>query len=244
MPIQNVRYHVIKAIEFIQDQAELPIERMAQIEFSYLTVFHEEFRPRYLNEMVANDPSFFVQLVKWVSRRRDGVIENREAESEEIRKQRTEATFNLLRTISVLPGSKGAAIDLEKLNKWVDQARDMLSQVGRREIGDIQIGEYLARCLEASDGIWPHEAVRNAIERIRSTDLEKGVAISRFNSRGATSRSLDEGGRQERELASFYRDNAQKIELAYPRTACILRDIANDYAGFAQLEDREVELGE
>lgn len=119
-----------------------------------------------------------------------------------------------------------------------------MSQVGRQVVGDVQIGEYLARCPDGIDGIWPHEAVRNVIERIRSTDLERGVALSRFNSRGVTCRSHDEGGRKERELESLYRDNAQKLELAYPRTACILRNIANDYAGFAQMEDREVELGE
>jgi len=242
--IQNVRYDIIKAIEFIQDRAELPVERIAQIEFSYLTVFHEEVRPRYLNEIVANDPSFFVRLVKWGFRRKDGVTENRETESEEIRKQRAEAARNLLRTISVLPGSTGAAIDSDKLNIWVDQVRELLGEIGRQEIGDIQIGEYLARCAEGTDGIWPHGAVRNVIKRVRSIDLEKGVAISRFNSRGVTSRSPYEGGRQERELAIRYRENAQKLELTYPRTAGILRGLANDYDRFAQVEDREVELGE
>jgi hypothetical protein len=240
--VQNVRHDIIKAIEYIQDQAELPIERMSQIEFSYLTVFHEEFRPRYLNEMVANDPSFFVQLVKWGFKRRDGVTENGEAGSEEIRKQRAEATYNLLRTISISPENTGNTIDSEKLNKWVDQSRDLLSQVGRQVVGDVQIGEYLARCPDGTDGVWPHEAVRNVIERVRSTDLERGVAISRFNSRGATWRSHDEGGGKERELESLYRNNAQKLELTYPRTAGILRDIANDYAGFAQMEDRAVDL--
>ena len=209
-----------------------------------MTIFHERIRPRYLNEIVANDPSFFVQLVKWVFRRRDGISENAETESKETAKQRANVALELLRTISVLPGSTEAVIEPDKLNRWVDQARELLGEAGRREIGDMQIGEYLARCIEGTDGIWPHEAVRNVIERVRSTDLEKGVAISRFNSRGVTSRSPYEGGRQERELAARYRENAQKLELTYPRTAGILRDLANDYDRFAGVEDREVELGE
>ncbi len=244
VPIQNVRYDVIKAIEFIQDQAELSIERMAQVEFSYLTVFHEEFRPRYLNEMVANDPSFFVQLVKWILRPRDGVTENRETESKEIWKQRAEAAFNLLRTVSVLPGSTGPEIDLGKLNKWVDQARDQLSQVGRREVGDVQIGEYLARCKEGIDGIWPHEAVRAVIERARSAELDRGILISRLNSRGMTSRLPFDGGRQEGALAAKYEDDAHKLELTYTRTASILRNLADDYEREAEREDREVDLRE
>lgn len=242
--IHTVQYDIITAIECIQDRAELPIERIAQIEFLYLSIFHERIKPRYLNEIVINDPSFFVQLVKWLFKRRDGVTENKDTEPEELRKQRAETALELLRTISVLPGTTGAAIDQEKLSIWVDQARELLSEAGRREIGDNQIGEYLARCTEGTDGIWPHEAVRNVIETVRSTDFERGVAISRFNSRGIVSRAPYEGGRQERELSDRYRENAQKLELTYPRTAGILRELANDYDRLAQGEDRRAELQE
>lgn len=114
--IHTVQYDIITAIECIQDRAELPIERIAQIEFLYLSIFHERIKPRYLNEIVINDPSFFVQLVKWLFKRRDGVTENRDTEPEELRKQRAETALELLRTISVLPGTTGAAIDQEKLS--------------------------------------------------------------------------------------------------------------------------------
>ncbi|GAI34957.1 unnamed protein product, partial [marine sediment metagenome] len=200
--------------------------------------------PRYLNEIVKNDPSFFAQLVKWLFKRRDGVTENRDTESEELRKQRAEAALELLRSISVLPGSTGATIDQDRLDIWIDQARTLLGEAGRREIGDKQIGEYLARCTEGTDGIWPHEAVRKVIERVRSTDLESGVAISKFNSRGVVSRSPYEGGRQERELSARYKGNAQKLEFTYPRTAGILRELADDYERLAQDQDRSTELRE
>ena len=86
-------------------------------------------------------------------RRRDGISENAETESKETAKQRANVALELLRTISVLPGSTEAVIDPDKLNRWVDQARELLGEAGRREIGDMQIGEYLARCTEGTDGI-------------------------------------------------------------------------------------------
>jgi hypothetical protein len=73
---QSVRYDILKAIEFIQDQAELPSARIGQIEWIYLKIIqHSETRPRYLNEAIAKDPSFFVQLVTWVFRRKYGINE-------------------------------------------------------------------------------------------------------------------------------------------------------------------------
>lgn len=240
--IHTAQYNITTAIEYIQDSAELPVERIAQIEFLYLTIFHERVKPRYLNDMVASDPNFFVQLVKWLFKRSDGVIEDKDTESEELRNQRAESAQALLRLISSLPGSTGATIEQDKLNIWVDQARELLGEADRGEIGDNLIGKYLARCAKGTDDIWPHEAVRNVIERVRSADLERGVSTSRFNSRGVTSRSPYEGGIQERKLAASYREDAQKLEFTHPRTSGILRELAEEYDRIAHDHDRRVEL--
>lgn len=241
--INTVQYDITSAIEYIQDCAELPIERIAQIEFLFLPIFHERIKPRYLNGIMINDPSFFVQLLKWQYKRRDGVVENRDSASDELKKQRATASFELFRSISILPGDTGAVIDQEKLDNWVDQARKLSSEAGRGGIGDHQIGNYLGHCSGGADGIWPHEAVRNVIERVKSSEMERGLAISRFNSRGIVSRGIYDGGRQEKELAARYRDNAHNLELSFPRTASILRELADDYDRHAHYEDREVDLG-
>lgn len=242
--IQNVRHDILKAIEFIQDRAELPAEEIAQIEWAYLKMFRfESVNPRYLSEKVANDPSFFVQLVVWVFRRDEGE-DAEENLAEEAVKQRTETAWELLDTISVLPGCDGESINSNELNEWVDQARKMLSEAGRLKIGDDRIGSYLSRCDEGSDGIWPHEAVRSVIERVRSVELDQAIHIGRINSRGTTTRSPFAGGEQERELAATYEENAQKIELIHPRTADILRSLARSYERDAAREDQKVELRE
>jgi len=242
--IQNVRYDILRAIEFIQDRAELSAEEISQIEWAYLSIFRfEDVKPRYLSEKVSRDPAFFVQLVVWAFRRDEGK-DPEEDLSEEIVKRRAETAWELLDTISVLPGSDGASIDAGKLHEWVDRARQMLKETERLKIGDGRIGAYLSRCSEGSDGIWPHEAVRSVIESVRSVELDRAIHIGRINSRGVTTRSLFAGGEQERKLAAIYAENAQKIELVSPRTADILRSLSRSYESDALREDREVELRE
>jgi hypothetical protein len=240
--IQNVQHDILKAIEFIQTRADLPPGIIAQIEWLYLKMFRfSEFTPHYLFERIAKEPSFFVQLVAWKYRRQVGK-DPKEDLSEELKRQRAETAWELLDTVSVLPGSEGASINTDELNAWVDLSRKMLDEIGRLKIGDDQIGTYLSRCPEGSDGIWPHEAVRNVIERVRSAELDSGIQIGRFNSRGITSRAPFEGGQQERKLTEIYEENAKKIEFIQPRTACILRDLARSYGRDAKRIDDDVEL--
>lgn len=241
---QNVRHDILKAIEFIQDRAELSADEIAQIEWAYLKIFRfESVSPRYLSYKVSKDPSFFVQLVVWAFSRDEGE-DPEEDLTEDAVKQRAKTAMELLDTISVLPGSDGATINLDELNDWVNRARQMLHKVGRLKIGDDRIGCYLSRCAEGSDGIWPHEAVRSVIERVRSVELDTAIRVERLNSRGVTSRSPFAGGEQEKILAASYTKNAQKMELIYPRTAEILRSLAKSYENLALHEDWEVELRE
>jgi hypothetical protein len=51
------------------------------------------------------------------------------------------------------------------------------------------------------DGPYLHEAVRDVLEYLESQAGERSMERGRYNQRGTTSRSVDEGGRQERALA-------------------------------------------
>ncbi len=53
-------------------------------------------------------------------------------------------------------------------------------------------------------GDWPPEPVREVIERIKSTELDVGLAVGTRNRQGATTRGPLEGGEQERNLKSRY----------------------------------------
>lgn len=241
--MQGVRYDILKAIEYIQDAAELREEDIRQIEWAYLRIFRfEKLKPRYLLKSVSEDPNFFAQLVIWGFRRNDGREDSDEEMTKEQIQQRAGIAWELLRTLSIIPSSEGADIDSNRLNEWVAQARTILKNAGRGGIGDDRIGDYLSHCPVGSDGIWPHEAIRSVIESVRSKELEDAVSSGKRNLRGVTTKNPYAGGEQERALAQKYSDDAEAIQLISPRTAGVLRSIAKSYEWEASNEDRRVEL--
>jgi hypothetical protein len=67
------------------------------------------------------------------------------------------------------------------------------------------------------------------------------IAMIGHNSRGATSRAMNDGGAQERDLARYYRRCSDETALEWPRTSAVLEKIAKSYEeeGIRHDEDAE-----
>ncbi len=117
----------IRAIKFVQDQADLRAAEIAAIELLYLRLFHfeENRKPRSLFSQIASDPSFFVEMVEWYSDRAKAGDADKN-----ISLVKRETAWELLEMASVLPGSNGSEIDADKLLDWVDEARTKLAEAG------------------------------------------------------------------------------------------------------------------
>ena len=85
----------------------------------------------------------------------------------------------------------------------------------------------------------PVEAVRDALESAPGEHLGQGFAVGVYNKRGVTSRGLAEGGEQEYQLAREFHDWAAAIGDTHPRTAAILRSIADSYTNDGRRNDEE-----
>ena len=124
--------------------------------------------------------------------------------------------------------------------QWVTEARRLCSEHGRARIGDDRIGELLSKAPPEDDSSWPCRPVCDVLESHASEDMAAGFRIGVYNARGVVSRSLEEGGKQERELSARYRAWAQRLAFDYPYVASILERIAQDYDRDAQREDSQV----
>ena len=241
IPISQVRFNIFKAIEYIQEQEQLPREEIIQIEWMYLKIFkYESVKPRYLEEEIINNPAFFAQLVSWVFKPEKCGIEKTNEESIELR---AENALELLNTISIIPGQKeNGFIDAEELREWIYEARGNLKCSDIMKFGDYQIGKILSNSPSGTDGIWPHEAIRDIIEELQNPELEESLESGKYNLRGATIRLPFDGGKQERELVEKYQEQVDQIMLQWPRTSEILRGLGRSYERDANREDRQVEL--
>ena len=145
--------------------------------------------------------------------------------------------------IKRIPGTKeNNIIDKDVLLSWVEEVRLSCRENDRVDIGDQYIGQLLSKSKIGLDGIWPCEAVRDVLEKYQSKHINIGFSIGVSNARGVFSRGLDEGGKQERDLSSKYRNWSQKIKNSHPHVSAILESIANDYEKDAQFWDNKVEV--
>jgi len=236
-----LRYNVARLLDAIEASGQVEDRVLARLEWLYLPLLRDGTRqPRLLHRELETNPGFFAEVITLIFR-----AEGEEQEVTEEAQSRAQAGFHLLESWKGLPGlAEDGSIDEHALRGWVMTARTALHGSGRAAIGDQRIGAVLRYSPNGTDEAWPHEAVRSLIEELASDHIERGMEIEVYNSRGITSRGIYEGGDQERELARRYREWADSAQTRWPRTAAMLRRIADLYERDARWHDTEAERDE
>lgn len=237
-------YYVGKAFSLLRQTSDFPEDEMARLEFIYLPLLkHRRQSPLTLHKVLSSNPDFFVEVIcaMFKPEKESGIEDSASLDSDAVGKLAARA-FDILNSWDTVPGRQAnGEIDSLSLEKWVKGARAGCAKMGRKVIGDQQIGQVLASAPSGKDGIWPEEAVREVIETVGSNELEKGICIGVYNNRGVTTRDMLSGGKQERDLAQFYRKQAKEIASKWSRTAAVLERIAKDYERQAKHFDEDAE---
>ena len=123
--------------------------------------------------------------------------------------------------------------------RWLAEVRRFASEYARADIGDHCLGQLLAKAPEGENGIWPCEAVCDAMEEIGSPRSARGFYIGVRNARGAHWRG--EGGEQRGESP---RNTARwpSVHFDYPYVGGVLEGIAASYERQAEREDFEAKI--
>jgi hypothetical protein len=236
-------YEIFEILKAIQSASDIDDERLARIEWMYLPIFdHRDIPPSTLIKEVCNNPNLFVHLI-CLAFKADPPFEDEFADlSPELKEINIKNSYELLQLMNQLPGQDSQKVDATKLQGWIERVRQECAKKNRIQIADTYIGKLLSHSPEGNDSMWPHEAVRDVIERYENLEMERGIEIGRYNQRGVVSKTLDEGGNQEHELAEKYKQDAEKIRYTWPRTAEMLRRIAKKYEFDGRREDLMMEL--
>jgi hypothetical protein len=226
----------------LQQSPETDISRPAPLEWFFLPLLDRLARePKTLHRALAQAPDFFVEVLSWAYK-----AEAEEArELSEAQRFRGQLAAELLHSWRLPPGlGEDGTVNPGQLRTWVTRARELAGACGRGRIGDQYIAQVLINYPKGIDGAWPHEAVRDLLERVASEDFEVGISVGIANSRGVVQRAIGEGGAQERTLAERYAKDVYLLRDAWPRMARLMQAIAKSYEAEARGGDAEAEMEE
>lgn len=232
-------HRVAKLLEHLAKSGQVPDTELAQLEWYFLPFLRFDRRPITLFKALADDPEFFVEMLKFVY-----LAENQEPQ-EATEEQRTRAHYahDLLLRWHRGPGlDADGSVSPEKLKTWISKALELASAHGRLKAAEHQIGKVLAHYPSGADGAWPHDAIRDLIEEHANDEMQNGITLGILNSRGVVSRSLYEGGRQEKAIAERYKEYARILSDKWPRTSMLMKEISRSYELQARREDLETEI--
>lgn len=229
-------YDISKLLEYLKDE-DVDSETIALLEWKFLPLLHDDSRTLALERLLARDPRIFAQLVEVVFKR---AHRDSESEPRDIDPTLASNAYRLLREWKIVPGTRDdGTVDGPALDEWLEEARALLAESDRTEVGELQIGEVLAHAPEDPDGTFPTLPVRDVLESAPDDRLGRGFTIGLSNKRGITSRGLTEGGKQEYDLAAKFESWAAAVQATHPRTAAALRDMVDSYRDEGRRNDEE-----
>jgi hypothetical protein len=188
---------------------------------------------------LADDPVFFCEVIRTVFR-----STKEEPPVEEPTEQQKNIATNVYRLLSewrTPPGSQtGGAYDGDALTAWLEAVKAACAESGHLEIALSRVGHVLIHTPPDPTGLWIHHSAATALNAKDASDMRNGFRNALFNSRGGY--YVDPEGREERELASKYRNQAEKLEShGYHRLANSLRELAVAYERDAErLASRDI----
>lgn len=234
-------------------------QRIINIEWQFFPALGYQAQAPSLHTALSEQPQFFAELVRHLYRSDDGPdvtdvetsdpsdagggpsVERVANETSGARRALASRAFEVLRSWRTCPGlTADGTVNYSGLADWVSAARAQLTHDARLRPGDSEIGQILAFAPPDDDGSLPPRAVRDLLEEVRSDAVDHGLALGVLNKRGVTSRGLLDGGKQEWDLASEFRRQAEGAQ-AWPRTRKLLRELAESYERDARREDEEAE---
>lgn len=239
-------YEIERVFEELDKRTDIEKSTLIHLEWLYLPIldsYGTRRNPKTLEEELANNPEFFIEVLKWIYIPKDKTLLEKEREgiSDEAIQNRAKQAYHLLHSWKKIPGMKeDNSIDEEVLKDWIIKARTLAESVSRLNVADSEIGKVLAEYPENIQE-WPQEKIFQIIDEINTDSLKSGYSSAMFNKRGSSTRGAFDGGDIEREKATYFEklENAYKIK--FPNVSEIFKNLKQGYLFDALRMDESAE---
>ena len=239
-------YEIERIFEALDNREDIEKSTLIQLEWIYLPIldsYGTRRDPINLEEELANNPEFFIDVLKWIYIPEDKTLleEERKGITDEVVQSNAKQSYHLLNSWKKIPGMKDdTSIDELELKSWIEKVRELAKTVSRLEVADMNIGKVLAQYPENIPE-WPQETIFKIIEDINSDSLKSNYSSALFNKGGVFWRGAFDGGDTEKEKATYFEKLEKKFRNKYPNVAEIFKGLSEDYLLDAKSIDDEAE---
>ena len=234
-------WHLEKMLERLESSGEFERLALAQLEFG-LFPFLQHGRgdnASALYEAITSEPQLFKELICAIYKPEHGERQ----EVTDASRATAGRAWDVLHHCKRLPGTQSdGGIDADKFIHFIQETRELCSDADRPTMCDQTLGQILSHSPADEDGTWPFTPAREILESPELENMRTGFITGTINKRGVTSRSPWDGGDQERDLAAYYRNQAERVQHSHPNVAAMLDQLAQGYERHGKREDVEANL--
>lgn len=240
-----IRFELNSVMEWIDKQPEVADTDIVALEIPYILMSAEEINDWRIYKMIIEDPHYLFEMIDYAFYSDDPEQRKLEEERNTSDKQRRVlATFSgrLLLSIHTMPCmGEDDAIDDERLREYIATLQKLGNEKKKLSMVNHTIGQLLANCPHCIQGC-PPEIVCEIIEGLNNKSVNDSFHAQIYNRLGSTVRGPFDGGDIEYNKAARFCKTAEKLQIMYPITSEIFRDLSDVYMNEAKRHDTEVEI--
>ena len=221
-------HEIVTIIKTLQNNSSVSLDDLSNVEWAYLPLFDAHgATPISLENQLANDPDFFCEVIRLLFHSKKEKLQ--QTEPKETSNSIAENALRLLYIWHTPPGTQiDGSFNEKKFISWFQRVKTLCIESGHLDIALYEIGKVLIHSPIDSNGLWINRTVAEELNSRDMEEMRKGFHIGFYNSRGV--HSIDPSGKDEKELATQFRQKADKVENAgFQRLAISLRDLAKSY---------------
>jgi hypothetical protein len=227
-------YHMARLIKSVVESNRLQASEVMHLEWIYFGALEYNAQHKLLiHQHLLSAPELLLQLIELMYRPKDG------AEPSEREKSLASQVWRILHHWAPFKDvSSERMLKTEELEASIKSCRSLAAGKQYANYVDSLIGKALASCPLGTDGLWPHESVREVLESFGAVqEIADGFVVGKQNMRGVTGRRPGDGGEQERSLAAAYAEWQRALALTHPCTSGLLGRVTESYRSDATWQD-------
>ena len=151
-----------------------------------------------------------------------------------------EALYHIYKKAKFCPAEKCGKVENSEIKDWIECFKELLKKNRQSDRFSYHMGRLLANSPVGEDGYYPCEAVRDMLEEYADETMIDEYVNAIYYGRGIYTPTE---GREEKNMAGRYKENADYLSTRYPKAAEIYYKLYDVYCDEAKWQRERAENG-